>query len=117
MGVGYCGRFTIRCYCNHIEAGRAGAKGPIRYPIVMGILHQLLGMSVSIPLLWVPAYISGRGNGPVSVKRVYASVPMAILSYLLSAVVFAADTDSYMWKLAAGILGGPSLAIASGFLT
>eukprot|EP00984_Skeletonema_dohrnii_P002192 scaffold750_cov133-Skeletonema_dohrnii-CCMP3373.AAC.5 len=98
-----------------IEGGRNGAKGPLRYPILMGIFHQLLGMSVSVPLLWVPAYIWGRGEGPVTSTRLYLSVATAIPACIFSTLVFLIDTDSYLWRLSAGILGGPMLAVVSGF--
>lgn len=99
-----------------IEGGRAGAKGPIRWPVIMGIVHQLLGMSVSIPLIWVPAYIWGKGQGPVSVTRLYASVPMVLPIVVLPALVFSVDTESYLWMLAAGITGGPALALIGSIL-
>ncbi|KAL7442889.1 hypothetical protein ACHAXM_008513 [Skeletonema potamos] len=97
-----------------IEGGRNGAKGPLRYPICMGIISQLLGMSVSVPLVWVPAYIWGRGEGPVSSTRLYLSVVTALPACIFSALVFLVDTDSYLWRLCAGILGGPALAVVSG---
>lgn len=34
-----------------LEAGRQGAKGPIRYPLIFGLLYQLFGISVVVPLL------------------------------------------------------------------
>ena len=97
-----------------IEGGRKGARGPLRYPIVMGIIHQILGQSVSIPLIWVPAYIWGRGKGPVNSARVYLSVLTVLPAVILSVLVFAVDTNSYLWRLAAGILGGPGLAVVCG---
>lgn len=99
-----------------VEGGRSGAKGPIRYPILMGIIHQLLGMSVSVPLFWVPAFIWGRGEGPVTPMRLYLSVAATIPACIFSMLVFLVDTDSYLWRLSAGILGGPMLAVATGFV-
>lgn len=97
-----------------IEGGRKGARGPLRYPIVMGIIHQILGQSVSIPLIWVPAYIWGRGKGPVNTTRIYLSLLTVLPAVILSVIVFTVDTNSYLWRLAAGILGGPGLAIVCG---
>lgn len=96
-----------------IEAGRAGATGLIRYPLILGLLYQLFGISVMAPLLWVPAYIYGRGNGGVSVTRSIMSVPMSIPGLLLTACVFTLDTSSYLWTLAAGTLGGPGLPMVA----
>ena len=90
-----------------VEAGRQGAKGLIRYPLILGLTYQLFGISVMVPLLWVPAYIYGRGKGGVSVTRALASIPMNIPSLALSCICFTADTDSYLWTVSAGILGGP----------
>jgi len=99
-----------------IEAGRAGAKGLVRYPIVMGLLYQLFGISVMVPLLWVPACIYGRGDGAVSSKRSYAAIPMSLPTILLTLAVFTADTDGRLWTICAGILGGPGLVMSSALL-
>ena len=98
-----------------VEGGRGDARGLIRYPICFGIISQFLGMSVSVPLLWVPAYIWGGGEGPVSSTRMYLGVVMALPAVIFSAIVFSVDTDAYLWRLSAGILGGPALAVVSGF--
>jgi hypothetical protein len=36
-----------------VEAGRAGAVGLIQWPIVIGLLGQVLGISVIIPFVWM----------------------------------------------------------------
>lgn len=95
-----------------IEAGRKGARGIILYPIILGLLYQLFGISVMFPLVYVPAYILGRGSGPVSTYRAKAIVPMTLPGVILTVCVFGADTDSYLWMLCAGILGGPCLALS-----
>mmetsp|Transcript_14059 Transcript_14059/g.18334 ORF Transcript_14059/g.18334 Transcript_14059/m.18334 type:complete len:340 (-) Transcript_14059:127-1146(-) len=92
-----------------VEAGRAGAKGPLRYPLILGLLYQLFGVSVMMPLVWIPSYIYGRGDGGVSVTRAIASVPMSLPGLILTIFVFTADTDSYLWTVCAGILGGPGV--------
>jgi len=95
-----------------IEAGRNYAKGPIRYPMIIGLFGQLFGISVVVPLLWVPSYIYGRGRGPVPILRSYCSVILALPGILLTAIVFAADPNGYLWTISAGILGGPLLVIS-----
>jgi len=99
-----------------IEGGAAGAWGPIRYPICMGIVHQLLGMSVSLPLFWFPSYIWGRGDGPASAWRVFMSIPVSLPAIIFSIAVFTVNVDSFVWRLSAGVLGGPALALVSGYL-
>lgn len=102
--------------CVTIEAGRGGAKGPIRYPIIAGLLGQLIGISVAFPLLSVPGLILGRGDGVASEFRSKFSVLMALPALVLTFAAFACDTDSYLWTVCVGILGGPLLAMAPMFL-
>jgi hypothetical protein len=99
-----------------IEAGRKGARGFIRYSILFGILGQLFGISVVFPLLWVPAYIWGRGNGPISKRRIHTIIPLSLPAILLTVAVFGLDTDSYAWMVCAGMLGGPVLPMVCGVL-
>ena len=99
-----------------IEAGREGAKGPIRYPIILGLLYQLFGISVMMPLIWVPSYVYGAGYGAVSTTRAYASVPMAIPSTVLTIICFTANTAGSLWTTSAGILGGPGLTFFGALL-
>ena len=64
-----------------------------------------------MPLVWLPSYIYGRGNGAVSLARAYSTVPMIIPSLLLSIICFTADTAGSLWTTSAGILGGPALPL------
>lgn len=95
-----------------VEAGRSNAYGLIRYPIVMALLGQLFGISVTAPLLWLPAFIYGQGDRscPLTSYRVLGAGLMNIPVFALTAIVFVADTDSGLWTMAAGALGGPILA-------
>jgi len=94
-----------------IGAGRAGARGPIRYPTAVGMLYQLFGVSVMFPMIWLPAFILGEGKrgAPLTMFRVFASVPLALPGIVFTAIVFLADTDSQLWTSSAGALGGPIL--------
>ena len=100
------------------EAGRSGAYGPIRYPIITGLLSQLLGVSVIFPLIWIPSYIFGEGTrgGSLTNYRIVCSALLSLPAIILTAIVFSAPTDSYMWTICAGILGGPMLALSSAIL-
>jgi len=106
---------TVAVLCT-IEAGRKGARGFIRYSILFGLLGQLFGISVVFPMLWVPAYILGRGNGPISKRRIHACIPLSLPGIGLTLAVFGADTDSYAWTVCAGMLGGPVVPLVSGVL-
>lgn len=98
-----------------LESGRSGAKGPVMYPTIVGLLAQFLGISVSFPVVWVPSYLllGGSRTGAVPTLRPYAAVyllpPIVALTYL----AFNLDPASYQWTLTAGILGGPLLPLLS----
>lgn len=96
----------------NVEAGRHGAFGILRYPLVMGVLYQMLGVSVVFPLLWVPAYCYGRSTGgAVSVTRAVLSLPLSMFCLALTILVFYLDPRSYLWTVCAGAMGGPLMAI------
>ena len=99
-----------------IEGGRS--HGPLRYPMLMGLLGQLFGISVIIPLIWVPSYIlyndsDGSSSAiPVPPMRSYLSVILTIPNIVLAMIVFTADTNDDLWTVSAGILGGPLLVMS-----
>lgn len=99
-----------------LEAGRSGIHqpfwNPLRYPSLVLLLGQVFGISVAIPLLWVPAYIWGRSTprGTVSVARGNVALLCLFPSAILSVSVFVLNPASRAWTLAAGALGGPLLA-------
>lgn len=94
-------------------AGRKGAKGPIRYPTILGLLYQLFGVSVMFPLVFNPSFILGgpQFGVPITKTRIIGgtafTLPIVILTYL----VFSLPTDNYLWTVSAGILGGPIIAL------
>ena len=98
-----------------VESGRSGAKGPVLYPTIIGLLAQFLGISVSFPVIWVPSYLllGGSRTGAVPSLRPYVAVyllpPIIALTYL----AFNLDPASYEWTLTAGTLGGPLLPMLS----
>ena len=98
-----------------VESGRSGAKGPVLYPTIIGLLAQFLGISVSFPVIWVPGYLllGGSRTSAVPSLRPYVAVyllpPIIALTYL----AFNLDPASYEWTLTAGTLGGPLLPMLS----
>jgi len=98
-----------------MESGRRGVSkySPIRYPILIGLLCQLFGVSVIVPLLWVPGYVWGCGYGPASNYRLNATPSQFVPAMVLTFIVFTADISSNLWTYAAGMLGGPILALSS----
>jgi hypothetical protein len=95
-----------------LEAGRGDAKGPLRYPLIVDVLNQVFGVSVLFPLVWVPSYIWGHGEGGLSQTRIYASVPIAVPRLLLSIVIFwLLPTSSSWWTSCAAIVGGPAVCL------
>jgi hypothetical protein len=97
-----------------LSAGRRGARGPVKYPTVMGLLSQLFGISVIFPLIGNPSHIYSLGGPgvPVTDARIWGGLISASPGVILSFVVFhAASTESYAWTASAGFLGGPLLAM------
>mmetsp|Transcript_14538 Transcript_14538/g.42599 ORF Transcript_14538/g.42599 Transcript_14538/m.42599 type:complete len:810 (+) Transcript_14538:54-2483(+) len=93
------------------ESGRGGAKGLVRYPTALGLLGQLLGISVVFPALWLPAAAYGKGSGAVRPARAYASIALAAPFLSLSVALFALEPASRAWTVCAGLLGGPGVAL------
>jgi len=71
------------------EAGRQGARGLVRWPVLILLLSQVLGISVIFPALWIPAAVLGGGSGPPSPGRVRATQLLAIGYQLFGGVAFA----------------------------
>eukprot|EP00536_Pseudo-nitzschia_multiseries_P009837 jgi/Psemu1/24398/gm1.24398_g len=94
-----------------VEAGRPGVRGPICYVVTIGLLAQLLGISVVFPLIWLPAFIFGEGKrgAPVTSFRIYMIAILLLPGIIMTLIVFLAPTDSHLWTTCAGMLGGPIL--------
>lgn len=112
----WCGVVVVAfpfMFLSTIESGRAGARGPIRYPVTIGILGQLFGISVTVPMIWIPSFIMGEGTrgSPVTSFRVFTAAVLALPAMVLTLIVFLAPTDSPLWTTSAGMLGGPILAM------
>jgi hypothetical protein len=97
------------------SSGRKGAKGPILYPVTLGLLYQCFGISVMFPMVWVPAFVFGEGQrgAPLTSFRIVVATVISLPIILLTAFVFLAPTDSQLWTSSAGMLGGPVLAMSS----
>mmetsp|Transcript_12103 Transcript_12103/g.28492 ORF Transcript_12103/g.28492 Transcript_12103/m.28492 type:complete len:668 (+) Transcript_12103:329-2332(+) len=93
------------------EAGRTGASGLVRWPTLLGLLGQFLGISVVFPALWLPAAWYGKGDGAVSPARAYASIALAAPFISLTVALFTLDPTSRAWTVCAGLLGGPAIAL------
>ena len=108
----WCGLMVVALpfgIVSSLESGRAGVKGLLRFPVFIGLLYQLFGISVMAPLVWVPAYIYGAGNGCISTFRTRLAVPLNAPGPIITIIVFVVDTASKLWTTCAGILGGPGL--------
>ena len=95
-----------------LEAGRSGNRGLLLYPTLVGLLIQVLGVSVVFPALWVPCHCFwGDLDGLVSIKRANLSTLLAFpgLFWTSFAILMflVLDADDSMWTLCAGIVGGP----------
>lgn len=95
-----------------VEAGRHGAKGPVRYSVAMGLLAQVLGVCVVMPAIWIPSFVfGGSRDGPFHHQRPMAGVYTSIPATLLAIGIFVLDPMTAAWRNCAGILGGPLLAL------
>lgn len=96
-----------------VTAGRKGASGPVIYPTVIGLLCQVLGISVIIPMIYNPSYYFSGSRLGVAVTnfRILVGVLLSLPASMLTYFVFTAPTDGMIWEVSAGILGGPILAM------
>jgi hypothetical protein len=96
-----------------VEAGRVGAGGPLRYPSTVLLVGQYVGLSVVVPLVWVPSYIWGRTTfrGAVSGRRAAWAGVGAFFAFLWTYGVFSLSRESYAWIVSAGCFAGPALAL------
>jgi hypothetical protein len=97
-----------------VEAGRGGgAVGPVRYPSAVLLVGQYVGLSVVVPLVWVPSYIWGRATfrGAVSESRAAWASVGAFFAFLWTYGVFSFSRESYAWIVSAGCFAGPALAL------
>jgi hypothetical protein len=97
-----------------VEGGLSRVRGPLRYPASVGLLAQLLGIGVITPALTVPSFIFGRSrsnDGSFHPDRPKHAFVISILATLFSLGNFVLNISSAAWKINAGILGGPVLAL------
>lgn len=96
-----------------LEAGRQDARGLVRYPMIIALLAQLVGVSVIFPLVWIPSYILGAGRmGGITQRRVYLSM-IPPVSYLTCAVLMMwMSPDKPLWTRLCGIFGGPAIVLS-----
>ena len=99
----------------NVEAGRSGAKGPVRYPTLIGFVSIFLAVSVSFPLVWVPGFLilGGSRAGAVLPRRAFASLYLSIPGVILTILVFTVDTSTYQWTMLAALLGGPLIVLTT----
>lgn len=95
-----------------LEANRKGNRGPLKWPVIIGLLGQLLGISVVFPAVWVPSYIFFAGKGDSGGDAVNSILARTLILYALPFIiftfgVFTLDIASDAWTTCAGILGGP----------
>mmetsp|Transcript_12148 Transcript_12148/g.22752 ORF Transcript_12148/g.22752 Transcript_12148/m.22752 type:complete len:355 (-) Transcript_12148:104-1168(-) len=98
-----------------VEGGHSGVRGPLRYPATVGLLAQFLGIGVITPAVTVPSFIFGRTSstkfGSFHSDRPKHAFYISIFVTLFSLGNFILDKGSTAWRLNAGILGGPVLAL------
>jgi len=91
------------------EAGRYGAKGLVRWPILVLFLGQLLGISTTFPAMWLPAAFRGQGTGATSKGRVWMAMFLVVPITLVEIYIFFGNPATRSWTLCAGLLTGPGI--------
>jgi hypothetical protein len=90
-----------------LEAGRSGAKGLIRYPMIVALILQM-GAGLFLLTVYIPCFIFGRCKEQNPLPKGYIlSATFPPLAYMISAsLTFFVATDTTLWKVSAGILSG-----------
>jgi hypothetical protein len=107
-----------------VEAGRTSTtRGPVRYPALILLLGQYIGLSIAFSAVWVPSFIWGRrierrtssqddgGGSLLSYQRAFMSRYCIVPPLVLTILIFTVHPSTYAWTVAAGLLGGPALAL------
>lgn len=104
----------------YTEAGRRGTGGLARFPALILLLAQLLGISVVFPAIWLPAWIFYRNRKDaapmaLSPSRALLAIALCIILTPLTVLVFTLDPEvnSRPWAVVAGLLGGPAPAVVA----
>lgn len=101
-------------FAMYVEGGRQGNKGLLLWPTALWVLCQVMGISVVLPLIWVPSYCiwGNKEGGGVSLLRArlvfWVSLSMPVFT-VLTFLVYPSDSDA--WATCAGILGGPATCL------
>ncbi|CAE7222672.1 REXO2 [Symbiodinium natans] len=95
----------------YAEAGRYGATGLVKWPVLVLFLGQFLGISTTFPVMWVPAALMGQGTGVTSKGRIWMTILLVVPSTLVQLYVFFGDSDTRAWTICAGLLTGPGLPL------
>ena len=113
-----------------IESFRDDAVGLAKYPTILYLSCQLSSgglffRSFWVPLIWIPAWILGRGrDSTISKVQQTLVLPVVVLPNLvLSILMFAihnssssSDTNTNLWSAIVGLLGGPVLPLLNGIV-
>mmetsp|Transcript_15672 Transcript_15672/g.31217 ORF Transcript_15672/g.31217 Transcript_15672/m.31217 type:complete len:344 (+) Transcript_15672:150-1181(+) len=102
-----------------IESGRnpvdGSEKHKARAPVVVWAAGQLLGYGVAIPCMFISSYFWGGVLPDIpstfDTRRAPVAVILAIPIVALAVLLCSISADSLLWTLAAGVVGGPTLAL------
>jgi hypothetical protein len=95
-----------------LEANRNNNGGPLKWPMTLVLLGQLLGLSVAFPVVWVPSYVVfASQDGTVNAIFAKIVVLFAMPFFVLTIAAFSLDISSDNWKTCVGVLGGPLICV------
>ena len=98
-----------------------GAAGLVRWPALVLLLSQILGISVIFPVIWLPSFALAGSDSKttaglaLTAGRVRASLALCLAMSPLTVLLFTLDPieHSSAWAHVAGALGGPAPAVVA----
>jgi len=109
-------QILVVAHAGKLSSKSGGGGGFVRWPSLILLLGQFVGLSVVFALLWVPSYVlfadTSTKKGCVSLKRSRYCFLQLLTSLVLTARVFTLDPTEHAWSVSAALLGGPLLAFA-----
>jgi hypothetical protein len=96
-----------------LEAGRPGAKGLIRYPMIIACILQM-GVGMLLLFVYIPSFIYGRSKErrPLSKAHILCSTIPALAYTAFAGLTLFTPANTTLWKVSTVILGGPGIVLS-----
>ena len=112
-GLGTFVAFTPWLVFIGLEAGRPGAKGLIRYPMIVACILQM-GAGMFLLSVYIPCYIYGRSQerSPLSKAYILCSTLPPLAYAVFAGLTFFTPANTMMWQVSTVILGGQGIILS-----